>query len=32
LKRILDGEKNLSTLLPENYKPGGVLSAAPAAA
>ena len=32
LKRILDGEKDLSTLLPENYKPGGVLSGAPESA
>jgi transposase len=28
LKRILDGEKDLSALLPENYKPGGVLGSA----
>jgi len=26
LKRILDGEKDLNALLPENYKPGGVPS------
>jgi hypothetical protein len=32
LKHILDGEKDLSTLLPENYKPGGVLSGAPESA
>jgi transposase len=28
LKRILDGEKDLNALLPENYKPGGALDTA----
>jgi transposase len=28
LKRILDGEKDLNALLPENYKPAGVLGSA----
>jgi hypothetical protein len=29
LKRILDGERDLNALLPENYKPGGLLGSAP---
>ncbi len=32
LKRILDGEKDLNALLPENYKPGGALGSAPESA
>lgn len=28
LKRILDGEKDLNALLPENYKPAGALGSA----
>ncbi|MES1187814.1 MAG: transposase domain-containing protein [Myxococcales bacterium] len=28
LKRLLDGEKDLNALLPENYKPDGALPAA----
>lgn len=28
LKRILDGEKDLNALLPENYKPGDLLGSA----
>jgi hypothetical protein len=32
LKRIFDGEKDLNALLPENYKPGGMLGSAPESA
>jgi transposase len=32
LKRILDGEKDLNALLPENYKPGGALGSPPESA